>query len=244
MSVKRQVGRLLAKIFAGLGYRLVKQSIVSPVALSAALDRVTGRNMTIQSVIDVGASNGMWTKIARQYLPSANYLLIDANPTHEEALKEYVASIPSADYRLVAGGAEDGSIYFDASDPFGGIASYEKQEGYVELPVRSIDSLVVELELAPPYLLKLDTHGFEVPIFEGARKTLEETNLIIVEVYNFRIEQDSLLFNEMCDYLGKKGFRMIDICDPLFREYDGAFWQADFFFVRADRDEFQYNSYK
>lgn len=173
MSLKTQVGRLLNRILARSGYRIIKKDLVSPVALSAALKRVTGRNLSIHSVIDIGASNGMWTKIARKFLPSASYLLIDANPIHEDALKDYVATVPDTDYRLVAGGAEDGSIFFDASDPFGGVASYEKQEGYVELPVRSIDSLVDELQLAPPYLLKLDTHGFELPIFEGATKTLE-----------------------------------------------------------------------
>jgi FkbM family methyltransferase len=242
MTVRTQVGRLLDRVLARLSYRLIKRK--ASLALSSALKRVIGRNISIQSVIDVGASDGMWTKIARTFLPSANYLLIEANTIHEPALKEYVTSLADTEYRLVAGGAEDGRIFFDASDPFGGAASYEKQESYIELPVRSIDSLVDELQLAPPYLLKLDTHGFEVPIFEGATKTLEETNLIIVEVYNFRITQDSLLFNEMCDYLGKKGFRVIDLCDPLFREHDEAFWQADFFFIRADSNEFQHNSYK
>ena len=244
MTFKQRVGRFLDRVLARLGYRLIKRNVVSPIALSAAFSRVTGRNLAINTVIDVGASNGMWTKVSRQFLPDASYLLIDANPIHEQALKDYVVTLPDVQYRIVAGGAKDGSIYFDASDPFGGVASYEKKEGYVELPVRSIDSLVNELDLKPPYLLKLDTHGFEVPIFDGAVKTLEETHLIVVEVYNFRIERDSLLFNEMCDHLAKRGFRMIDMCDPLFREYDEAFWQADFFFIRADREEFEYNSYK
>ena len=37
----------------------------------------------------------------------------------------------------------------------------------------------------------------------------------------------------------KKGFRVIDIAEPLYRPFDKALWQLDLFFFRADRDEFK-----
>lgn len=212
--------------------------------MTVALERVLSRQIDIKSVIDVGASNGMWTQDLRSYLPHADYLLVEANPLHEPALRDYVENHKNINYALVAAGAKDGSIYFDDSDPFGGVASYVQETDYVELPVRAIDSLITEWKLAPPYLLKLDTHGFEVDIFNGAEDALKQTNLIIVEVYNFNIQENSLLFHEMCDFLSDKGFRMIDLADPLFRLYDNAFWQTDFFFIRSDRPEFLHNSYK
>jgi len=36
-----------------------------------------------------------------------------------------------------------------------------------------------------PYLIKLDTHGVEIPILNGSAQTLKDTNVLVVEVYNF-----------------------------------------------------------
>ena len=78
-------------------------------------------------------------------------------------------------------------VFFDGTDPFGGLASLypisycEKQ---INCTMKRVDTIITESKGKPPYLLKLDTHGFEVPIFEGAEKTLVDTNIIIVESYN------------------------------------------------------------
>ena len=92
--------------------------------------------------------------------------------------------------------------------------------------------------------MKLDTHGFEVPILEGAVRTLAETEVILIECYTFRIAPACLTFAEMCRYLGERGFRCIDLGDPLYRPHDDALWQMDLVFVRKDRPEFSYLGYR
>jgi hypothetical protein len=42
--------------------------------------------------------------------------------------------------------------------------------------MRTIDGLVRRNNLGGPYVLKLDTHGFEVPILEGAHAVLAEAS--------------------------------------------------------------------
>ncbi|MDV3001973.1 MAG: hypothetical protein N5P05_003579 [Chroococcopsis gigantea SAG 12.99] len=64
-----------------------------------------------------------------------------------------------------------------------------------------------------------------------AKETLYQTEMIIVETYNFGIAPGSLRFYQICQYLETKGFRCVDMCDPLFREKDKAFWQIDLFFI-------------
>ena len=59
-------------------------------------------------------------------------------------------------------------------------------------------------------------------IFEGAAETLKQTELICVECYNFKIADPSIRFHEMIAYLEGKGFRVIDVCDALWRPGDGA----------------------
>jgi FkbM family methyltransferase len=211
----------------------------------AALDRILSRGMPIGTVVDIGASNGMWSESVMHYFPSARYLLIEAQDVHAEGLKSFAASHPNADYVLKAAGEKAGTIYFDGSEPFSGQAMTEaSREGLIEVPVCSIDEEIAARALPGPYLLKFDVHGFELPILKGARETLKNTALLVMECYNFEIAPECLLFHDMCRHLHDLGFRVADISEPLWRPHDKMLWQMDIFFVRRDRPEFQNNSYK
>ncbi len=232
------VNTVLQKFGYEIGYYRESMS------LQAALHRVCARPLTINTVIDVGASDGRWSEVAMKFFPQANYLLIDANPVHAKALEQFKHKHEKVDYVLAAAGDTIGDIFFDDSDPFGGLASPQPFAGrHIKVPVTTIDTQIKERNLLSPYLLKLDTHGFELPIFHGSESVLQKTELIVVEVYNFQLTDESLRFHQMCEFLETKGFRPIDMCSPLHRPHDKALWQFDLLFVRADRPEFQDNHY-
>ncbi len=98
--------------------------------------------------------------------------------------------------------------------------------------------------MKPPFLIKFDTHGFEVPILEGAKNVLQQTEAIVMECYGFHISENSLLLHEMCAYLEKLDFRLSDIVDVMRRPGDEFFWQCDLFFVRSSHSSFQKNTYQ
>ena len=215
------------------------------VSMLAALERCSQRDIKIRTVIDVGASDGRWALMVRKFFPDAYYFLIEAQDGHEKVLEKIRSKYKNIDYIVSAAGDYNGTVYFDAGDPFGGLASHTPLEkNCIEVPMVMIDSLVKERSLTPPFLLKLDTHGFEVPIFEGAKETLKKTALIVVEAYNFKLTSKSLRFHEMCSYMESLGFRCIDLCDPIHRPNDRAFWQMDLLFIPSDRKEFLSNSYE
>lgn len=200
----------------------------------------------IGTVVDVGASDGRWSAMAHRQYPEAAYLLIEAqaNP-HATGLELFSKKFENVHYVLAAAGDHIGTINFDASDPFGGAASKTPlDENDLVVPMTTIDFEVTRLGLHPPFLLKLDTHGFEVPIFEGASATLPTTELIVVEAYNFELQSGSLRFHELCFYLGERGFRVIDLVDVMRRPGDGVLWQFDLFFARSDAPEFSSNAYR
>lgn len=146
------------------------------VSMQAALTRCQQRNLQINTIIDIGASDGRWSLMARNFFPNSSCFLIEAQSSHENCLKQIKASNSGIEYVISAAGDKNGSIYFDAGDLFGGLASDMPFDGNcIAVPVATVDSLVKERNLKPPFLLKLDTHGFEVPIFEGARETLKNT---------------------------------------------------------------------
>ena len=237
MSLARFINRLFRR------HKTAPTPLAVP-TFEAALNRLKGRNVTINSVIDVGASNGCWSQALLPFYPQARYLCVEAQPVHEPALRAFVARHANAEFVLAAAGREEGSIYFDATDPFGGVAS-ETPLGRVGItvPMITIDSQVAARNLRPPFLIKLDTHGFEMPILAGAKQTLKHTNVLVIEAYNFDIAPSAVRFSELCARLEALGFRCIDLFDVMYRPSDNALWQMDLIFIRADRPEFRSNAY-
>jgi len=215
----------------------------NPATMEAALARCAARRPDIRTFIDVGASDGRWSRKARKILPPAHYFMVEARTEHEPGLAATAAD-PDFSYAICAAGNRDGQVYFDATELFGGQASDTPVEkNGIVVPVRRLDSLAAERGLAGPYAIKLDTHGYEVPILEGAGGMLARAALLVIECYNFRLTPQTLLAHEMCAYLAERGFRCIDLCDPMYRARDGALWQMDLFFAPASHAVFSSNVY-
>jgi FkbM family methyltransferase len=211
----------------------------------SALKRVIKRGVDVKSVVDVGASDGSWSKNSMKILPNANYFLVEAQSNHKEKLDTFKSRYKNVDFKIVAAGNYNGTIQFDTSDLYGGIAlEGDKNSSFEDVPIMKLDTLIDEYRLQAPFLLKLDTHGFEKQIFEGAETMLKQTNLIIVEAYNFEITPGCMRFHELCTFLESKGFRCIDISEPIFRLKDESFWQIDLFFIKSSRKEFDSIEYE
>jgi FkbM family methyltransferase len=245
MSIINFLGKRINSRLRNYGYEIRTYSKYHvEFNMDAAVSRRAFNGLNINAVIDIGASNGSWSQNARKYFPEAFYLLIEANKIHENELIKFTSNNKNTDYILAAAGDSVGHIYFDVEDPFGGVASYSMDNfNYVTVPVTTIDHEVIVRGLSPPYCIKLDTHGFEVPILQGAIETLKNTHLLIIEVYNFKLNSKSLRFWEMCSFLENLGFLPIDLCDPLIRPKDSSLWQMDLFFIQNNSAEFQNNRY-
>lgn len=218
--------------------------VIDNYSLEAALSRSKYRDVDLKTVIDVGASDGRWSLVAKKYFPQAFYFLIEARQEHEAALQKFKSKDQNLDYLIAAAGDKVGKCYFDTSDLFGGLASHNPfDRNCITVPITTIDIEVQTRKLLSPFLIKLDTHGFEVPILEGASQTLENSELVIIEAYNFQLTNDSLKFYELCDYMEKKGFRCVDLSEPIHRQKDKAFWQVDLFFIPVNNIVFDSNSY-
>ena len=243
MTIRNRIAAAMQKTLNSFGYAVVRVG-TSHLSMESAMDSISGRKHQLSTVIDIGASDGSWSALMMRRFPSCNYLLIEAQPVHEEKLRDFCTLHPNARYSLVAAGEGPGMINFDASQPCSGQASVEPyKQNNIVVAVAAVDDEVKKNHLSGPFLLKLDTHGFEVPILKGATKVLRETEVIVMECYNFRISRESLLFDEMCQYLRKYGFRCLDLVEPLHRPLDNAFWQMDMVFVRDTRSEFSVLQY-
>lgn len=76
-----------------------------------------------------------------------------------------------------------------------------------------------------PYFLKIDVEGPKVPsqILNGARKVLQDTAVVMIEMTVNTFMERARLLDEM-------GFDVWDICDLCY--YDDCLWQVDVIFVQ------------
>lgn len=235
---KRQIQRILATA----GFRLCRSGTLYE--HRDALARAASRGCRIATIVDVGASDGSWTRMALDCWPNARGVLIEANPHHVPALQAFVSEHPQCRFTLAAASDIAEDVYFDLSDPLGGVASKtEDGPSFVKVPGTSVDEAVRDCGAPGPYLIKMDTHGYELPILKGSSAALKQTQLLVMETYNFRFQADCLRFSEMCDHMEGLGFGVVDLAEPKNRPGDGVLWQMDLYFAPLALSLFQDTDY-
>jgi FkbM family methyltransferase len=200
----------------------------------------------VNTVLDVGASDGRWSDAClRHGFPKATYALFEPNPTHHASLTAFCRGNSTVLVYAQAVSDKVGKIEFNFTeqDPFAGAIS-TGGDAASEVECTTIDHAVEQGQLKSPFLLKLDTHGFESEILQGAKATLGKCSVLIIEAYNFYLSENSWNFWQLCQFLDQQGFRCVDLIDPLWRQHDGAFWQMDLVFVRKTWPGFAYPHYR
>lgn len=243
--MKRTLRRMVNGILGRFGY-VVRSLRDDQTSQEAALARCKSRGLAVHTLIDVGASDGRWSEDYLRIFPGTYCFMIEANAIHEPGLKAFTRQYPASDYVLAVAASGRGTLAFVPRRPFSGMAYIDAPENadyLVQLPSTSIDLEIAERRLQPPFAIKLDTAGFEVPILEGAKEALKDTHLLVIETYNFRLRDGVLRFHEMVDYLEDRGLRCVDLCCPLFRLGDRALWQVDLLFIPDTHPVFARNSY-
>lgn len=239
--MKRQLLRIANLAVSPLGVQFYKAGM----DMESGLARLAKRAGKIGTVFDIGASDGRWSKGAMPHFLGTKFIAVDPLVEREPKLKALRKSNPNFDYVLGAAGEKDrDSVSLSVGSDLDG-STVDGGEGIARsVPSYSIDEIARQKDCAGPYVLKFDTHGFEVPIINGAARTLTDTRYIVMEVYNYRHTSGTLLFYEMCALLDTKGFRCFDIADPMHRPLDGCLWQMDLFFARKDDECFRDNRFR
>lgn len=240
-SLPRRLQRAANRLLNPLGLHLARRERVFD--MDGVLQRAAARGANIATWIDVGASDGSWSIRAQHYFPNARFLLFEPLAERQEELMSLHRERRFEIVPAVAGPAR-GTIAFtiDSNLDGSGVAAPDAP-GTRSVPVESIDEVVATRQLPPRYGLKLDTHGFELSVLEGADRVLRAAELLIIEAYNFELCPGCLRFHELCTYLEKRGFRCCDLADAMRRPSDGTLWQVDLVFAPANSRAFRSSGY-
>jgi FkbM family methyltransferase len=223
-------------------------SLERSVALGDAFKRLKLKEIEVGGFINIGSGRGDDLGFFLNQWPKMKSLLIDMDARFMDIWKSLAKQHPGTQYVLCGASAEDGTGRFLKSNDVGGALTTDvaADADVHETPLRKVDTLVREFNVPGPYFLKFDTHGVELDILAGATETLRKTSVIMMEVYNFKLNfvgGKNLTFDEMSLHMKSLGFRCVDFCEPLFRPGDLALWQMHMIFIRDDHPTWNRNSY-
>jgi len=202
--------------------------------------------LKFNTIIDIGAADGSWALSAKEFWPLCDFLLFEPLIERKKELELLAEEHANFQYVPFAAGAEKSVIQFYVADDLDGSGIADElgnNKNIRSVETTRLDTEILEKNLTGPYLVKLDTHGFEVPILKGCEQILNQVSVFIIECYGFHITRDSLLFWEMCQYMDNMGYRLFNIVDVTNRPKDFAFWQCDALFIDKRHEIFTTNTF-
>jgi len=169
-------------------------------------------NFTPNSVLDIGAWNGYWTKKVKAIWPNAEYTCVEAGPKYEKNLKEitphyHIAVLGNENkevkmyLRKIKKGYKQKVTYTKGASIFNNIASdWEIRE------MKTLDQLVGKD--AQFDLIKQDVQGAEILVMQGASEIFKRAKYVIQEVNIIKNEEfpNMPYEKQMDEYMESLGF--------------------------------------
>jgi FkbM family methyltransferase len=200
------------------------------------------RGVELHCIIDVGASDGRWTREVQQLFPKASYLLIEPR---QECLPALHALHGHVHIETALVGACEGEVELNVHDLQTSIYRNTKGERYGAPSVQrmtTLDALIhkwfqEEAAMLPPSYVKVDVQGHELEVIKGARETIERYRpMIQLELNLMRFYSGIPIAHEVIAYMGSIGYVIYDFTDPLRRTLDQALGNIDCVFVHEDSE--------
>jgi FkbM family methyltransferase len=200
------------------------------------------------TIVDVGAFQGDWARIASNAFPEASVLMIEAQENMTGALEAAASQIGNgSEVHIGLVGAESGKEVEFFELETGSTVLAEHSSAPRTMSRRTIETLddIASRRLAKPVdLLKLDVQGYELEVLKGARNVIASAEVVVSEVSFLPINEGAPLAAEVFEFMKHHGFVAYDISGLVRRPLDLALWQADFVFVKAQswlRASFSYD---
>ena len=250
----KSLGRFLERMaqrISGLGYVWQNSSYAEVRRNGGARDLYRLLNKPwlpperIGTVLDVGANEGQFIKVARALFPKAPILAFEPNPYLTPSLERLLSDSGSGALFPLACGRERAVIplYLTKFSPAASLLrptavsspDFPAEIGEtIQVKVERLDDVVRASELArAPYLLKIDVQGFEWEVLQGATGILPDVAVIVCEVNAEDFYAGQAGFEQIYLFMREHGFKLADIGEPIRARATGEVLYFDVAFLKA-----------
>lgn len=251
----KSLGRLLEKIgqrLSVLGYIWQNPSYTEVRHNGGArdlyrlLNKPWLRPESIATVLDVGANEGQFIKVARVLFPKASILAFEPIPRLTRSLQALLSERGNGAVFPIACGRESAMMPLHLARhsfatsllqptalrvPY--FPSLESEET-IEVKVERLDHAVRASPLArAPYLLKIDVQGFEWEVLQGSIDILPDVSVILCEVNAVAFYAGQAAFEQIYGFLYQHNFRLVDIGEPIRARPTGEVLYFDVAFLKT-----------
>jgi FkbM family methyltransferase len=186
-------------------------------------------------ILDVGASNGRWTREIMKIFPGAKVFLFEPGTAYTDEMRATLDSHERLELFPIAIGERDGPVTFHVHPDPQGSTTVEWQEGNfatpTTVPMRTIDSLIKEGAIPAPDLIKMDIQAGELAALKGAISTLPKVRALLLETWIMQGYGGKIpLLVDLMVFLRPLYFRLFDL-GTQFRHDTGALYSIDACFV-------------
>lgn len=163
------------------------------------------------NIIDVGANVGLYSMLASEKIGNTGKVIaVEPEPRNYNnlikniKLNRYKNTICKNIALTNHKGFE--RLYVDSFNPLThSLILYKNKKSFIKVPVTTIDKLVKELTINKVDIIKIDAEGAEIPILEGAEKTLKNNPQVklIIASYHYPSQK-----SEIKNFLHNRNFRI------------------------------------
>jgi len=197
-------------------------------------------------VIDVGGNRGQWISSLMELLPIPEIWIFEPNSDAMQMCRKRIGERPGITYFDLGLGDSEGhaELHVTAASNFASMlaprvdflemhygAKAAQIVGRKQVQIATLDSLVPESKSVD--LLKIDVQGFERAVISGARRVLEKTRAVLIEV-NLQSHYDGDdVFPALWNELVEQKFSFWSLSPPYIGSSGEGLW-ADAVFVKGE----------
>ncbi|HQW84114.1 MAG TPA: FkbM family methyltransferase [Ferruginibacter sp.] len=202
------------------------------------------KEMNIKTVIDIGANEGQFASIIRKLLPESTIYSFEPIPHCYEKLKKNFSNDNRFKAFNMACGDEDAEIEMNINNFSPSSSLLEVNDLHVKnfkhtaaskkqlIPVKKLDGLQSELPLIKPYLVKIDTQGYEDKVIKGGADIIANAQVVFIELTYKPLYKGQTLFDGIYHEMLQLGFQYHGNTEELLSPVNGAVLQTDGVFIK------------
>lgn len=200
--------------------------------MSLGLAAMAARGFAPKTILDAGAFEGNWSRIAKGIWPSSRLIMIEPNRDKKGRLIEVAAELDATLLCELLGAQDSQEVRFHIMESGSSIMAERSAVARTEETrhLRTLDSLLNDI--TAPALLKIDAQGYELQILTGASKVLPAFEAVLLEVAIIEINEGAPLLHDVIAFMKSRGFVSYDILEIHRRPLDNALNQVDIIFIR------------
>jgi len=167
------------------------------------------KNLTIKTILDIGANNGEYARKIRLTFPNAYiYSFEPLSDCYENLVKKMAEDNKFKAFNTALGNEKNEiEIYKSSFHPSSSILKmadlhkklYPKSKTHKieNINVNKLDDILKPENLADDILIKIDVQGFEDKVIKGGETIIKRAKLVIIETSFVSLYEDQPLFNDI-----------------------------------------------